>query len=130
VYLDKDTFSKTPDPPLFMGIHFLNDFHKVFREKTDSKVKKQVDKMNNVWIDDQGGVRANIRILVGSEMFMSYEGKRAYFERKEAKKRALERIEEGTETQNSGKKKKATPQKRKATTAATKPNATEKKVSK
>lgn len=130
-FKDKDAFSKTPDPPLFMGIHFLNDFHKVFCEKTDSKVKKQVDKMNNVWIDDQGGVRANIRILLGTEMFMSYEGKRAYFERKEAKKRALmERTEEGTDTQNSGKKKKATPQKRKATTAATKPNATEKKVSK
>jgi hypothetical protein len=42
----------------------------------------------------------------------------------------MERTEEGTDTQNSGKKKKATPQKRKATTAATKPNATEKKVSK
>jgi exo-beta-1,3-glucanase (GH17 family) len=40
-------------------------------------------KHNNVWVDDQGGVKATKRILVGQELLLSYEGKRrSYVDRK------------------------------------------------
>jgi hypothetical protein len=40
-------------------------------------------KHNKVWVDDQGGVKATKRILVGKELFLSYEGKRpSYVDRK------------------------------------------------
>ena len=66
---------KTVPPPLLMGIHFLNDFNKVYQKDTDEKSKKKMNKVNNVWVDDQGGVKACRRIFVNEELFLSYEGK-------------------------------------------------------
>jgi hypothetical protein len=46
-------------------------------------LKEKVMKHNNVWVDDQGGVKATKRICVGQELLLSYEGKRrSYVDRK------------------------------------------------
>jgi hypothetical protein len=42
-------------------------------------------KHNNVWVDDQGGVKATKRILVGQELFLSYEGKRPSYKNRKPK---------------------------------------------
>jgi hypothetical protein len=63
------------NPPLLMGIHFLNDFNKIYDEHTKESLKDKVAKHNNVWVDDQGAVRVTRRICVGDELFLSYEGK-------------------------------------------------------
>jgi hypothetical protein len=74
---------KIANPPLLMGIHFLNDFTKVYDEQMGESLKEKMMKYNNVWVDDQGGVKATKRILVGEELFLSYEGKRpSYIDRK------------------------------------------------
>jgi hypothetical protein len=39
-------------------------------------LKEKTRKLNNVWVDDQGGVKANRRICVGKEILFSYDGKR------------------------------------------------------
>jgi hypothetical protein len=64
-------------PPLFMGIHFLNDFTKILNlQGRGGSLNQRCQKMNNVWVDDQGGVRASKRIVRGEELLLSYEGKR------------------------------------------------------
>jgi hypothetical protein len=68
--------NKIVEPPLLMGIHFLNDFRKIFCDKTGEDLKEKMRKHNNVWMDDQGRVKASRRIYVGEELFLSYEGKR------------------------------------------------------
>jgi len=73
-YYGKDKGKIVP-PPLLMGIHFLNDFNKIYEKDTDEKLKRKTDKMNNVWVDDQGGVKACRRIFLNEELFLSYEGK-------------------------------------------------------
>ena len=48
-------------------------------------MKEKMLKHNNVWVDDQGGVKATKRILVGQELFLSYEGKRPSYENRKPK---------------------------------------------
>jgi hypothetical protein len=68
---------KIVNPPLLMGIHFMNDFSEIFHEGIGGQVlKEKTRKFNNVWVDDQGGVKANRRICVGEEILFSYDGKR------------------------------------------------------
>jgi hypothetical protein len=55
--------------PLFMGIHFINDFNKV----CDESLKDKTNQFNNVWSDDQGGMKASKRITKGTELFLAYE---------------------------------------------------------
>jgi hypothetical protein len=45
-------------------------------------------KRNNVWVDDQGGIKATKRILVGKELYLSYGGKRASYVDRKPKARA------------------------------------------
>jgi hypothetical protein len=66
---------KIEDPPLLMGIHYLNDFSKVYQAGTAQEVKDEADKFNNVWVDDQGAVKALSRIPPDTELFLSYEGR-------------------------------------------------------
>jgi hypothetical protein len=74
---------KIAHPPLLMGMHFLNDFTKIYDEETGESSKEKMLKHNNVWVDDQGGIKATRRILVDEELFLSYEGKRpSYVDRK------------------------------------------------
>ena len=64
-------------PPLFMGIHFLNDFTKILNlQGRGGSLKHRCQKMNNVWVDDQGGARASKRIFAGDELLLNYEGKK------------------------------------------------------
>jgi hypothetical protein len=74
------------NPPLLMGMHFLNDFNKIYNEQMEEGVKVKTEKFNNVWVDDQGGVKACRRICVGEELFISYEGKRTSYKYKRLKK--------------------------------------------
>jgi hypothetical protein len=74
---------KIAHPPLLMGMHFLNDFTKIYNKETGESSKENMWKHNNVWVDDQGGIKATRRILVGEELFLSYEGKRRENRRQE-----------------------------------------------
>jgi hypothetical protein len=66
-----------------MGMHFLTDFTKIYHKETGESSKEKMLKHNNVWVDDQGGIKATRRILVGEELFLSYKGKRpSYVDRK------------------------------------------------
>jgi hypothetical protein len=70
---NKQKLTKTP---LLMGSHFLNDFTEIYDSHTKESLKEKSRKGNNVWVDDQGGIKAGRRILVGEEMFLSYNGSR------------------------------------------------------
>jgi hypothetical protein len=67
---------KIADPPLLMGMHFLNDFTQIYDEQTGGGLKEKMMRHNNVWMDDRGGIKATKRVLVGEELFLSGEGKR------------------------------------------------------
>mgnify|MGYP002176707461 CR=1 FL=1 len=79
---------KIAHPPLLMGTHFLNDFTKIYDEETGKSSKEKMLKHNNVWVDDQGGIKATKRILVGKELYLSYGGKRASYVDRKPKARA------------------------------------------
>ena len=67
---------KIANPPLLMGFHFLNDFTRIYDEQMGDGLKEKLMKYNNVWVDDQGGVKASRKICLGDELLLSYEGKR------------------------------------------------------
>jgi hypothetical protein len=90
---------KIANPPLLIGIHFLNDFTRIYDAQTGDSLKENMMKYNNVWVDDQGGVKATKRILVGDELFLSYEGKRpSYVDRKPKAKATAKAKATGTGT--------------------------------
>jgi hypothetical protein len=98
---------KIANPPLLMGIHFLNDFTKIYDDEMGESLKEKVMKHNNVWVDDQGGVKATKRIRVGQELLLSYEGKRrSYVDRKPKATVTAEAKATGTMTTEGPRKKK------------------------
>ena len=77
--------TKLKRPSLLMGMQFLNDFTKVYRGEAMEDMIDRAEKTNNVWVDDQGGVRAKRRIMKGSELFLSYAGMEPLLKKKKPK---------------------------------------------
>jgi hypothetical protein len=76
---------RTVNPSLFMGIHFLNNFH---QSRADEALKEKTKKVNNVWGDDQGGVKEMRRIFVDEELFSPCDWKKLPDKEEKAKKAA------------------------------------------
>ena len=64
--------TKTFNPPLSMGIYFLSDFNEICQKQTDENFKKKTNKVNSVWMDDQGGMKACRRILANEESLRTF----------------------------------------------------------